>query len=307
MKRIYSFNIKERIKMVFYMSKIEKKYFLSYEEYEELTSKRKTEDGVQFLPERILSDADLPNINSIIVGDWGEAYEESCQNIIDMFVAEKDKFAHLESLFIGDMDYEECEVSWIIQGNYEKLYEALPNLKSLTIKGSTDLTLGKIKHDNLEHLEIICGGLPDDVIEDIANAELPNLKTLILYVGVDNYGFDGTVEDFRPLLKKEQFPKLTHLGLVDSEEEDKLVKLVLDSDILPQLEELQFSYGCLTDEGGQYILDNLDKLTNLKKLDLEYHYLSGSMMKKLSKLPFTVILDDQQEEDDEYKYPMLTE
>ena len=56
-------------------------------------------------------------------------------------------------------------VSWIMQGNYSNLWKAMPQLKELTIKGSTDLHLGVIEHDNLESLTIICGGMGKDVIE----------------------------------------------------------------------------------------------------------------------------------------------
>lgn len=53
-----------------------------------------------------------------------------------MFVEHAERFAHLESLFVGDMESEECEISWIQQGDYSRLYAALPNLKKLTIKGT---------------------------------------------------------------------------------------------------------------------------------------------------------------------------
>lgn len=53
-----------------------------------------------------------------------------------MFVEHAERFAHLESLFVGDMESEECEISWIKQGDYSRLYAALPNLKKLTIKGA---------------------------------------------------------------------------------------------------------------------------------------------------------------------------
>ena len=36
------------------------------------------------------------------------------------------------------MEYDECEVSWIEQGDYSKLWEAMPQLKQLGIKGSID-------------------------------------------------------------------------------------------------------------------------------------------------------------------------
>ena len=65
----------------------------------------------------------------------------------------KVKFEHIKSLFIGDMDCEDCEVSWIMQGNYNGLLQALPNLEALTIKGSVNLRLGKLESKNLKHLE----------------------------------------------------------------------------------------------------------------------------------------------------------
>ncbi|WP_243116548.1 hypothetical protein [Marinisporobacter balticus] len=74
--------------------------------------------------------------------------------ILDELVANNEKVAHIESLYVGDMTYEECEVSWIEQGNYSELIAALPNLKHLTIKGSNGLSLTNLNHQKLESLEI---------------------------------------------------------------------------------------------------------------------------------------------------------
>lgn len=275
-----------------------KKYFTHYD----------SGTSIEDLAEKILKDPKRADLKHITLGDWGDGGEgESCQAVIDMFVENADKFGHLESLFLGDMDYDACEVSWIVQGNYSKLWAALPNLKSLTIKGSQELELGTIEHQNLEMLEIICGGLGSDVIKSIAEAKLPNLNTLKLYLGVEDYGGDADVDDIKPILDKNKFPKLKYLGLMDSEFTDDLVALVFESDILPQLETLDFSYGTLSDEGGNLLLDNADKLSHLKLLNLEYHYMSEEMMEKLKKLPIKVDVSDPQGDDDDYKYPMLTE
>lgn len=277
-----------------------RKYFLSGDEiYDEGRDSN-------YLVEKILNDSGLEGLKDMTIGCFGE-WDESCQPILDMIVENKERFEQLEHLFIGDMDYEECEVSWINQGNYERLYAALPNLKTLKIKGSNQLKLGKLEHDKLEHLEIICGGLGKSVLKEISDSRLPNLKTLVLYLGVDNYGFDGSLEDLRPVLHKRLFPKLTHLGLVNSEEQDEVTKLVLESDILPQLSVLQLSYGTLSDAGGQRILDAAGKTAHLKLLDLEHHYMSEPMIEKLKALPIDVNLDDAMGEDDEYPYPILTE
>ncbi len=88
----------------------------------------------------ILTDEDLPKLRSLTIGNWGDCWEnETCQPIIDMIVENAPRFTHLESLFIGDMESEDCEISWIKQGDYSRLYAALPNLKELIIKGASDL------------------------------------------------------------------------------------------------------------------------------------------------------------------------
>ena len=280
-------------------AKVESKKY--YTHYDSGTS-------IEDLAEKILNDPKREDLKHITLGDWGDGGEgESCQAVIDMFVENADKFSHLESLFLGDMDYESCEVSWIVQGDYSKLWAALPNLKSLTIKGSQELELGTIEHQNLQKLEIICGGLGSYVVKSIVEAKLPNLESLKLYLGVEDYGGDVSVDDVIPLLDKAKFPKLKYLGLMDSEIVDDLIAPVLESNILPQLETLDLSYGTLSDEGGNLLLDDAGKLSHLKLLNLEYHYLSDEMTEKLKKLPIKVNVSDPQGDDEEWKTPMLTE
>lgn len=50
----------------------------------------------------------------------------------------KEQFQHIKSLYIKDVEMEECEVSWILQADYSKLWEALPNLEKLTKLGLVD-------------------------------------------------------------------------------------------------------------------------------------------------------------------------
>lgn len=283
-----------------------KKYFYTYEDYES------GEKNSLTLAKEILEDSELPTLQEIIVGCWGEAYEDSVDELLEEFIRQKEKLQHIESFFIGDMDYEECEVSWIVQGNYGKFLENFPNLKSLKIKGSNELFLGKINHNNLEVLEIICGGLSKEVILQIANANLPALKKLNLYLGVEDYGFDADIEDIKTLLKADFISKLEYLGLGDSEIQDEITELVFSLNNLSSLKTLDLSNGTLTDKGGEIILNNINKLKSLEMLDLEYHYLSDDMKEKLKKgIGCNVNLDEQQEadvyDDEVYYYPMLTE
>lgn len=282
-----------------------KSFSYTYEEVDE------EEKSVETMVADIMADPEFSELEEIIIGNWGEAWEMSAQTIIDDIVANKDKFSHIKSLFIGDMDYEECEVSWIIQGNYSELWAAMPQLERLIIRGSTELELGTIEHANLQVLKIICGGLPANVIEQIQKAKLPELKQLLLYIGSEGYGFDGDIATIQALVEQSDFPKLEYLGIADSEIQDEITEVVLKSKYMSQIRVLDLSMGTLTDKGGQLLLDTIGNYPNVEMLDLHRHYLSDEMMKKLQELSIAVDLEEQ-ETPDEYRgevyyYAGLTE
>ncbi|MCI9501528.1 MAG: cytoplasmic protein [Hungatella sp.] len=265
-----------------------KKYQYDYDDYDE-------GKGPATMVEEILADPEFPQVTQLIIGSWGSACEDDCQEILDGIRANKDKFAHVESLFVGDMDYEECEVSWILQGNYSDFWEAMPQLKELTIKGSMDLVLGDIVHQNLEALTIICGGLPVSVIQSIKKAKLPSLKKLVLYIGIENYGFDGNKDTIKALLEESDFPKLEYLGIEDSEIQDELAEVVLESKYMKQLHTLDMANGTLTDKGGELLRGKLPSYPNVKVLDVHYHYMSEEMEEKLKALPIEVDTSESNE------------
>lgn len=255
-------------------------YYYDYEEYD-------NGKGPETMIEEILAHEAFPELDELVIGDWG-AWERSCQPIIDGIIENKEKFSHLQKVFIGNMDMEACEVSWILQGNYSKLWVAMPQLKELTIKGSNELVLGEICHEELEALTIICGGLPVSVIQSIQNAKLPKLKKLLLFIGVERYGFDGDENTIKELLTQAQFPELTYLGITNSEIQDELTEVVLGSKFMEQITTLDLSNGTLTDKGGALLLEKIPQYPNIRKLDIHYNYLSVNMAKKLEALPIEV-------------------
>lgn len=265
-----------------------KTYSYDYGEYED----GKNEET---MVKDILADSEFTELDELIIGSWGGPYEVDCQPVIDAIVENADRFSHIIKLFVGDMDYEECEVSWIMQGDYSRIWKAMPQLKELTIKGSMNLTLGEIEHENLESLTIICGGLGTNVIKEIEKAKLPSLKKLLLYIGVEDYGFDGDAGTIRELLANSDFPNLTYLGIVDSDMQDELAQVVLECKYIRQIETLDLSCGTLTDKGGSLLLEKLPELSNIKKLDVHHHYLSGEMMEKIGNLSIEVDVSEQEE------------
>jgi predicted DNA-binding WGR domain protein len=281
-----------------------RKYALSYDD------EKGGDGGADDLLEEILNDPRLPEIKQLTIGCWSFELGD-CQTLIDGLVAHKEKIAQVEELFWGDIESEETELSWIEQGDMSALIDALPRLSKLIIKGTNHLKLGVKTLPGLRSLEIISGGLPRSVIQDIIASRFPNLEKLVLYAGIEDYGFDGSTEDFKPLFSREKFPKLTWFGIVNAEEQDKIVEWALASNLLPQLETLDLSCGVLTDKGGQLLLDNVDKIKHLKFINLRYNYLSEGMRKKLTKLPVKADVSEAQEfeeyDGELYSKPMLTE
>lgn len=277
-----------------------KKFNLTYDEFEK---------GVK-LSDKILKDKKLPEYKQLSVGCWD--YEGGdCEEVLQGIMEHRDQFAHVEGLFWGDIDGEEQEISWIEQTDLSPLFDIMPKLKELKIQGTNNLRLGQGLRPELRSLEIVSGGLPTEVVNDILASDFPNLEKLILYVGVEDYGFEDDINIFLPLFSKERFPKLTYLGIVNSEYQDDVIKMFLDSDILPQLEVMDVSAGVLKDEGAQLLLDQADKIAHLKLIDMHFNYLSKEMKKRLKELPVKIDMSET-EEPDEYDgelwyYPMITE
>ncbi|MEF3311218.1 STM4015 family protein [Paenibacillus sp. GYB004] len=279
----------------------EVKLTIDYDQYEE--NVKMTE-----LLEQLANSPEAAGLTSLVIGDWGGSYENDSSDIVETLVRLNGRFPKLRKLFIGDMGYEECEVSWIMQSNIGPVLAAYPELTSLTIKGSSGLALDPARHEKLEELVIICGGLGSDVITSISNGSFPQLNKLELYLGVDNYGFDGSLDTILPLIEPGKFPKLTYLGLKDSEIQDEIAIAVADAPILDQLHTLDLSMGTLSDKGAEALLQS-EKVKKLQHLDLSYHFMSDKMMLMWKQSGLNVNTSDQQEADDDedYRFPALTE
>lgn len=253
----------------------------------------------------LIQDPKAGSLTELIIGMYTSDYGESLDSTIKKLAELKTVFTNLKALFIGDITYEECEISWIKQGDIAPVLQAYPNLEYLQIRGGDGLSFSNLQHDKLTTLIIESGGLPPNVVYEVNNARLPNLQRLDLWLGSDNYGFDSTVEDFANILSGKQFPQLTHLGLMDSEIQDEIAIAVSNAPVLQQLKVLDLSMGTLTDRGGT-VLFNSPGVRKLQHLNLRHHYLTDSVMEQLRSLGISINLDDQ-EGDEEDRYAEVTE
>ncbi|MFF2330550.1 MULTISPECIES: STM4015 family protein [unclassified Streptomyces] len=228
-----------------------------------------------------LTRVDPAGVRALIVGQWGESYEEKSSYPIDLIVAAADRLTSLEAVFVGDITQEENEISWIEQSDVTALLSAFPGLLELGVRGGTGLVFSPTKHERLRSLTIETGGLPVGVIRGILDSELPALERLDLWLGVSSYGGDADVTDLAPLLSGTRFPLLHHLGLRNSEVQNEIATVVASAPVVAQLRVLDLSNGTLGDEGAAALLDG-QPLTHLERLDLHHHFMTGPMERRIT-------------------------
>lgn len=255
----------------------------------------------------LLASGQADQLTSLAIGAWsGELYDTPPDAIVEALVAAADQLTSLRALFIGDIAYEETEVSWIHQSDLSAIWQAFPRLEILGIRGSNGLTLGKIKHNHLRELILENGGLPKHVLAEITQSSLPALERLEIYLGTNYYGWDGTIDDVKPLLSGSLFPKLKYLGLRDSDMADDVAKAVADSPLVARIESLDLSLGTMGDEGGEALLAS-PIIKRLKWLDLHHHYMSPEVSERFQTLGPEVDVSDVKEGDDEDRYTAVGE
>lgn len=256
---------------------------------------------------RFLAAADLSRLDALVLGNWTDSYEQSPESLLNLLIVHAPQLTQLKALFVGDITYQECEISWITQGDYTALLAAFPQLEKLRIRGSRDLQLPATTHAGLRELTIECGGLPRSVLQSLAASQFPALTHLELWLGTDNYGWDADITDVEAVVTALRTPHLRHLGLRDAEIADEVAQWLRTQEAwLPQLHTLDLSLGVLTDTGAEHLL-HIPALAGLQRLDLSHHYLRPEWQERLRTSIPNVVLDDPQDPDDDYPYVAVGE
>ncbi len=263
---------------------------------------------IEELIDLFFSQIDKSQLDAIVIGSWGEPYSEGVDEIVAKLVSHASELPNLRAVFIGDMTYEECEISWITQGSYAPLLNGFPQLEALRIRGSNNLTIEPFTHQSLRSLTIECGGLPQEVAGALAASSMPNLTHLELWLGTDEYGFSGDVDLYERLVTALATPNLKYLGLRDAEIADDVAKMLAAHPSIASLKTLDLSLGTIGDIGAEALCKS-PYISTLEVLDLSHHYISEQWQDALSALPTAVILDDAQddEEEDGYRYVAVGE
>ena len=250
-------------------------------------------------------DADL--LEALLIGAWGEP-DESSAPIVQALVDVKDKLPTLWALFVGDIDLEECEISWITQSDLSPLFQAFPYLETFQCRGGNDLSLGEPPaHPRLKTLIVETGGLSADVVRQVASANFPELEHLELWLGQQDYGGDSSIDDVLPILSGKPFPKLRTLALRNCEYSDAIASALATSPILDRLRTLDLSMGTFGDEGALALLAT-PGVRQLETLNVDHHFMSPDVLQRLRDLPnVQVIADEEGDGDEDERYTAVGE
>ncbi|WP_229068164.1 STM4015 family protein [Actinoplanes sp. DH11] len=256
--------------------------------------------------ERLLERAGPGGPVALVVGQWSEAFEEPFP--LELLTGNAQRLTALRALFLGDMTFEECEISWIKQTDVTPLLESFPALEVLGVRGSDSLELRPVRHENLRELVLQSGGLPAAVVRAVGASDLPRLTKLELWLGVENYGGDARADDLAPILAGRSLPALTHLGLRNAEIADEVAAAVAAAPVVARLTVLDLSMGTLGDAGVEALLTG-QPLTHLERLDVSHHYLSPELAQRLTdELPgVTVDVSGVQKEEEWGRYTAVSE
>lgn len=257
------------------------------------------EDGdMSALIEEFLNRMQPENVHALIIGAWGEPYDSSAADILATLIKHAPNLPNLRALYVGDMSSEECEISWIVQSDYTELLNAFPALELLRVRGGQDLSLSPITHQKLRFLAVETGGLSREFAQALAESKLPALEYLELWLGSEEYGFNGDAALYQQLLTALHTPALRYLGLCNAPIADEMAVWLAQQSWLSDLAILDFSMGTLGDVGAEALF-NSPYIKQLESLVINYHYISEEWQDKLRSLPFEVEIDDEQ---DEFEY-----
>lgn len=266
------------------------------------------------LLDRFLADPAAVQVRALVIGIWTNEYhiDLSSAPVVARLVAARDQLPNLKALFLGDITYEELEITWIKQCDLTPLLESFPKLEHLKVRGSgaeyreppgPGLALNPVRHEALRSLTFEAGCLPAAVSRGVVASTLPKLEHLELWLGdawSSDCGDSGdtTVEDLAPVFAGTTFPALKSLGIRNSRITNEVAAALAESPLLPRLEALDLSLGTLSDAGALALLKS-GALAHLKRLDIHHHYVSDEVLDGLKATGVDLNADDRQEPEDD--------
>lgn len=233
------------------------------------------EDDPEAILEALLGDH-AATLRRLTIGLWGADGDCDYGGAIAVLTEQAPSLVALEDLFIGDFVFpDETEISWATAGDASALWKALPNLRTLRLRGG-GIGLGRIEHEKLRSLIVETGGLPGDAVASLAAARLPSLEKLVVWFGDPGYGAEATIDRFVPFFANTGFPKLEKLGLKNAAFTDALAEALVVSPFAPRIMELDLGMGTLTDRGAEALAKGARRFERLERLELDQAYVTAA-------------------------------
>ncbi|MFH9548219.1 STM4015 family protein [Streptomyces sp. NPDC051445] len=258
---------------------------------------------------RFLDTVDPTRVRALVLGAGAYGSEldagDTCDEVVERLAGAADRLTGLRALYLADLEFEECELSWIVQGDVSPFLAAYPGLEELAVRGSgggfgggRGLEFTPLRHESLRVLRFENGGLPAEVVHGLAASDLPALEHLDLWLGTESYGRSTTVADLEPILDGSRLPALRRLGLQNGDNQDEVAAAVAAAPVVARLSALHLGRGTLSDTGAAALLSG-QPLVHLQELDLHHHYLSDAMAERIRQAlePYGVKVDVSGRED----------
>lgn len=233
-------------------------------------------------PGRFLQDLDVG-----IVRIQGNSYEP-----VTELLARRPR-PTLRRLFYGDYERTANGLGTSHLGDCTSLWPMVPNLVELTLSGS--MAIGTIDLPRLEALTTITDNLDGDSLGHLSLARWPSLVRLSLQIGYDA----SDAVTLAPLLRRARAPKLRHLGILKCRFTDELCRMLVESPLLAQLEELDLSMGTMSDHGARMLAAHTDRLSHLAVLKVDDNALTGEGQALLRGVVRQVIFGTQRGDNDD--------
>ncbi|MEU1511741.1 STM4015 family protein [Streptomyces sp. NPDC005811] len=240
--------------------------------------------------ERFLDTVDPAEVRALVLGGGAFGGEpDGCDpaETAGLLAGAADRLTGLQALYLADLNFEESELSWLVQGDVSPFLDAYPRLRELAVRGSNGgygdepgVRFGPLRHEHLRVLRFENGGLPAELLHGLAASELPALEHLDVWLGEEWYGRSATVADLAPILDGSGLPALRRLGLQNADIQDEVAAAVASAPVVARLTALHLGRGTLTDAGAEALLTG-QPLTHLEELDLHHHYLSDAMAERV--------------------------
>lgn len=236
---------------------------------------------------------DRRHLRELRIGVAVQDDENHYDDVIQMLAKRAGQLPSLRSLFIGDFDFEECEISWSALGTVSPIYKAFPELEALKLRaGAMDLG-ERVNMPQLKRFAIETGGLSLESLGAVRASDWPELESLELWFGDPAYGCTCELDNVLPLLNETPLPKLRHLGLRNAPFTNELIAALASSPLLAQLESLDLSLGCLTAAGAAALLANRDAFAHLRWIDLTQNCLEEEQVEELDACALVLRLENQ--------------